>query len=87
MKADLIMQEYAARDKLSIAAMLSRRGDGREKHWLKFEQEHQAQMSQEEMHAAFERACRYHKVIHWNVLLSKVKKGLFIVLGLLFIIA
>ena len=87
MKADLIMQEYAARDKRSAAAMLSGRGDAREKHWLKFEQEHQTQMSQEEMHAAFERACRYHKVIHWNVLLSKVKKGLFIVLGLLFIIA
>ena len=87
MKADLIMQEYAARDKRSIAAMLNRRGDGREKQWLKFEQVHQAQMSQEEMHAAFELASRYHKVIHWNVLLSKVKKGLFIVLGLLFIIA
>ena len=87
MKVDLIMQEYAARDKRSIAAMLSRRGDGREKHWLKFEQEHQAQMSQEEMHAAFERAYRYRKVIHWSVLLSRTKKGLFIVLGLLFIVA
>ena len=87
MKADLIMQEYAARDKRSAAAMLSGRGDAREKHWLKFEQQHQAQMSQEEMHAAFERACRYHKVIDWIVLLSKTKKGLFLVLGFLFIVA
>ena len=84
MKADLIMQEYAARDKRSIAAMLNRRGDGREKQWLKFEQVHQAQMSQEEKHAAFELASRYRKVIHWDVLLSKTKKGLFIVLGVPF---
>ena len=87
MKVNLIMQEYAARDKRSIAAMLSGRGDGREKHWLKFEQQHQTKMFQEEMHAAFELASRYRKVIHWDVLLSKTKKGLFIVLGFLFIVA
>ena len=87
MKADLIMQEYAAGDKRNVTAMLSGRGDAREKHWLKFEQEHQAQMSQEEMYVAFEQACRYHKVIDWNVQLSQVKKGLFILLGLLFIVA
>lgn len=87
MSADLIMKEHAASDKRSAVAMLSGAGDGREKRWLKFEQEHQAQMSQEEMYAAFERACRYHKVIHWNVLLSRTKKGLFIVLGILFIVA
>ena len=85
MNVNLIMQEHASHDKRSAAAMLNGAGDGREKHWLNFEQEHQAQMSQEEMYAAFERACRYHKVIHWNVLLSRTKKGLFIVLGILFI--
>ena len=67
MNSDLIMKEYAACDKRSVARMLTGAGDGREKRWLKFEQEHQAQMPQEEMQAAFQLACRYRKVIHWNV--------------------
>ena len=85
MNVNLIMQEHASHDKRSAAAMLNGAGDGREKHWLNFEQEHRAQMSQEEMHAAFQLVCRYRKVIQWNVLLSRIKKGLFTALGILFI--
>lgn len=55
---NLIMVDFAGNDRRSVKAMLNGRGDGREVGWQKFERMHGAQMSQEELQAAYARASR-----------------------------
>lgn len=62
MSKNLVMQEYAIKDKRSVAAMLRGCGDGREKKWLKFEAMQQGLITQEEIQHAFFKKCNPKKI-------------------------
>ena len=84
---NLQMMDNAVNDNRSAAAMLRGKGDGREKAWLRFEGEHEALMSQEQIQAAFAKAARYGKVGSRIEMINKIKKSLLITFGVGIVVA
>lgn len=73
---NLVMVDFAGKDRRSVNAMLRGRGDGREKAWLKFEGLHGSQMSQADLHAAYRAASRKRDQSKMRSALGVVKKAL-----------
>lgn len=85
--SNLQMMDSAVNDKRSVAAMLRGKGDKRENVWLSFKGKHEALMSQDELHEAFNKAVRFGRVGNRQEVISKVKKSLLVALGILVIVS